>query len=73
MRRRPAETATRNFIDKYGVEALETMLRGLKEGRTLQSLADEIGVSKERVRQWRELMGESTRTYVVYPDLQKYL
>lgn len=73
MRRRPAETVTHNFIAKYGVEALETMLRGLAEGRTLQSIADEIGVSKERVRQWRELMGESTRTYVVHPGLQKYL
>ena len=62
-----------NFIDKYGVEKLEMMLGGFQAGRSYQSIADELGVTKERVLQWRNLMGRTITVYLPEPELIQML
>ena len=67
------ERVVTNFIDKYGVEKLKMMLGGFHAGRSYQSVADELGVTKERVRQWRNLMGRTIQVYVPEPELSRIL
>lgn len=67
------ERVATNFIDRYGVEALERLLSGFGAGESHQVLADELGVSRERVRQWRNLFGTTVTLYNVRPEVQRYL
>ena len=63
----------RNFVRKYGVQAFRRLIEGFQAGESHQVLSAELGVSRERVRQWRNLMGETIRVYNVYPEVKKYL
>ena len=42
-----------NFAEKYGVETFEAFVAGLCAGESGQHWADKLGVSRERVRQWK--------------------
>ena len=46
-----------NFIDNYGVETLKWMIGEFHEGTTLQQIAQELGVTRQRVMQWRDAFG----------------
>jgi len=67
------ERVVSNFINRYGAENLEMMLDGFQAGRSYQSIADELGVTKERVRQWRNLMGRTITVYLPDPELIQML
>ncbi len=53
----PGEVVAANIIKKHGVDALERLLDGLRANRPLAELARELGVSRERARQWAEVLG----------------
>ena len=67
------ERVALNFIDKYGEEVLRSMLQHFSDGTSHQVVANELGVSRERVRQWRRLMGTTITVYNVHPEVRRYL
>ena len=58
-----------NFIGKYGIEKLEWFLDQINIGTSGQKIADELGVSRERVRQWKNSFGALVTFYQVDPSV----
>ena len=69
----PKERVAINFLQKYGEDALKRMIDQFSDGTSHQVIADELGVSRERVRQWRRLMGTTITIYNVHPEVRRYL
>lgn len=69
----PKERVAINFLQKYGEDALKRMIEQFAAGTSHQVIADELGVSRERVRQWRRLMGSTITIYNVHPEVRRYL
>jgi len=58
-----------NFIDKYGADTLLAMQAGIEAGENNQDWADRLGVSRERVRQWRALFFSQRLILTLRPGL----
>ena len=69
----PKERVAINFLQKYGEDALKRMIDQFSDGTSHKVIADELGVSRERVRQWRRLMGTTITIYNVHPEVRRYL
>ncbi len=69
----PADPATvaRNFIQHYGKGRFKRFLKMLQAGTSGEVIADEYGVSRERVRQWKNVFGSIVMTYDVLPEVAK--
>lgn len=67
----PRERIARNFIKRYGLTRFRETLSAFKENRSGQEIADSLGVSRERVRQWRNAFGETITLYRVYPEISR--
>lgn len=65
----PIARVTRNIIAKYGRKGLESLLADFERGISGQETADRMGVSRERVRQWRHTLGSSISIYQVHPEV----
>lgn len=63
----------RNFIKSYGRAAFRDMVKSFKAGESGQVIAGTLGVSRERVRQWRDTFGVTTTFYVVNPEVKALL
>lgn len=63
----------RNFIKRRGRGALASLLESFHDNKSGQKIADELGVSRERVRQWRGTFGETITTYRVFPEIREVL
>jgi hypothetical protein len=48
-------------------------LAALARGESGQAIADGFGVSRERVRQWKNTFGEVITHYRVYPEVDRIL
>lgn len=59
------ERVARNVIRQHGKAALVSLIKGFHEGRTLDSLGKELGVTRERVRQWKLALVTETVTIQV--------
>ncbi|MBX3459860.1 MAG: helix-turn-helix domain-containing protein [Planctomycetes bacterium] len=66
-----ATTVANNFIKQYGKARFKRFLKLLKDGASGEAIADEYGVSRERVRQWKNTFGNVVQTYDISPDIQK--
>lgn len=64
-----AAKVARNFVDRHGVDGLRRLLDLLQEDRSGQEIADEFGVSRERVRQWKNAFGQSVVIYQVHAEV----
>jgi transposase-like protein len=64
----PRERVARNFIKRYGMTRFREMIAAFGENRSGQQIAQMLGVSRERVRQWRNTFGETITTYRLYPE-----
>ena len=71
LRRR--ERVVRNIVERHGRAGLRRLLEGLRANESGQVLGDDLGVTRERVRQWKEILGQEMRTYLVDPVAEKAL
>lgn len=60
-----------NFVATYGKPAFLELLRDLQGSVSGQEIADRLGVSRERVRQWKTVFGTSISVYQVHPEVEK--
>lgn len=67
------ERVARNFIKTYGRTRFRRLLEALANGESGQVIADEFGVSRERVRQWKNTFGAVITVYQVYPEVDRIL
>lgn len=58
-----------NFIDTYGTNALQDLLNDFQMGVSGQVIASRLGVSRERVRQWRNTFGKQIISYQTHADV----
>lgn len=65
------ERMARNFIKSRGREAFRTLLDLLEKQESGQVIGDALGVSRERVRQWRNAFGQTVTLYRVFPEVQQ--
>ena len=66
------ERVARNFMS-YGRTRFRELLAALARGESGQRIADGFGVSRERVRQWKNTFGEVITHYRVYPEVDRIL
>ena len=59
----------RNFTRSYGKKRFKRLLECLNSGESGQVIANEFQVSRERVRQWKNIFGQIVSYYRVYPDI----
>ena len=64
-------TVAKNFINQYGKAKFKRFIKLLKEGASGEQIAEEYGVSRERVRQWKNAFGSVVQSYDVNPDISK--
>ena len=65
------ERVARNFIKSYGRTRFRRLLEALASGESGQAIANEFGVSRERVRQWKNTFGEVITHYRIYPEVDR--
>lgn len=71
LRRR--ERVVRNIVERHGRAGLRRLVEGFRANESGQVLGDDLGVTRERVRQWKEILGREVRTYLVDPVAEKAL
>ena len=67
------ERVARNFIKRYGKARFKSLINAFRELRSGQKVADQLGVSRERVRQWRNAFGETITVYAPHPEVLSLL
>lgn len=67
------ERVARNFIKTYGIVLFRGMLAAFGENRSGQEIAGTLGVSRERVRQWKNTFGQTITLYRLYPEARSLL
>jgi hypothetical protein len=70
---RSRERVARNFIKTYGRARFRRLLEALANSESGQTVADEFGVSRERVRQWKNTFGTVITMYQVHPEVERLL
>lgn len=70
---RSRERVARNFIKTYGRARFRRLLEALARSESGQSVAEEFGVSRERVRQWKNTFGTIITMYQVHPEVERIL
>lgn len=70
---RSRERVARNFIKTYGRAKFRRLLEALARAESGQAVADEFGVSRERVRQWKNTFGTVITMYQVHPEIERLL
>lgn len=60
----PCATVLHNLLEKYGKERVVRLLHLFEENESGEVIAREFGVSRERVRQWRNLLGTTVTTFL---------
>ena len=70
---RSRERVARNFIKTYGRAKFRRLLESLARSESGQLVADEFGVSRERVRPWKNTFGTVIMMYQVHPEVERLL
>jgi len=63
------ERVVANFVARYGRDRLQELLNALTAGESGQHIADQFGVSRERVRQWKNTFGTEVVFYRVHHEV----
>ena len=67
------ERVARNFIKRYGMARFRETISAFGETRSGGEVAKRLGVSRERVRQWRNTFGQTITLYRLYPETKNLL
>ncbi len=67
------ERVARNFIRTYGRQRFQRLLEALAANESGQAIAEEFGVSRERVRQWKITFGTVITHYQLHPEVERIL
>lgn len=62
-----------NFIQKYGEKAFRDLIADFNADVAAVVTARRLGVSGERVRQWRQTFGHEVVTYTLHPEVHQLL
>lgn len=62
-----------NFIQKYGEEAFRDLIADFDADVAAVVTARRLGVSGERVRQWKQTFGDEVMTYTLHPEVHQLL
>jgi hypothetical protein len=60
-----------NFIARLGKPKFRRFLKLLADNVSGEQIAREFGVSRERVRQWKNSFGSVVQTYAVSPQIKR--
>lgn len=64
------DTTIEHFISEYGYPALCDLIRSLKEGESCASISRRLGVTRERVRQWKVIFGTTITVYHPHREIE---
>jgi hypothetical protein len=67
------ERVARNFIRSHGRNRFRRLIEALSAGESGQTIAEELGVSRERIRQWKNTFGEMITVYQLHPEVERLL
>ena len=67
---RRRERVAMNFVRRYGHTRFKELIEALERGDSGQVIAESFDVSRERVRQWKNVFGHIMTLYQVYPEVQ---
>ena len=67
------ERVARNFIRTYGRRRFRRLIEALAANESGQAIANEFGVSRERVRQWKNTFGTVITLYQLHPEVERML
>lgn len=70
---RSRERVARNFIKTYGRSRFRRLLEAMSTAESGQAVAEEFGVSRERVRQWKNTFGTLITLYQLHPEVERIL
>ncbi len=59
----------RNFVKTRGRASLRRFIDLCDQGYSGQKIADEFGVTRQRVQQWRDAFGRTIHAYSVHTDI----
>lgn len=62
----------RNFVKNYGRQKLASLIVMLEEQKSGQEIAKHMGVSRERIRQWKNIFGTTVKVYIVREEVKGY-
>ncbi len=60
------ETVATNIVEEHGRRGLRKLLAMFDSGESGTVIAEQFGVSRQRVHQWKQLLGECHTSYA--PD-----
>ena len=64
------QIAAQNFIKRYGSDSFLRLIHLFGEGTSGEIIAKEFQVSRERIRQWRNIFGYNVSFYQVHPEVK---
>ena len=67
------DTVVRNLVATYGTDRVRALLSMLERDMSGQAIGEAFGVSRERVRQWKHLLGREVRIYNVHAEVKLLL
>jgi ABC-type enterobactin transport system permease subunit len=68
-----AEKVARNILVNHGAVKLARLIRGLEAQESGQAIASDLGVSRERVRQWKHVLTRSVTVVTVDESVARLL
>ena len=68
-----AEKVAQNILMNHGAGKLARLIRGLEAQESGQTIASDLGVSRERVRQWKHTMTRSVTVVTVDESVARLL
>jgi len=69
----PAEKAARNFTKTRGKAAFRLFMQMLCDQKTGADIGKQFGVSRERVRQWKDIFGTTVTLYQPHADVLRVI
>jgi len=56
----------RNFFINYGKKQFQSLLEDFQNHRSNQEIANDLGVTRSRVKQWKDAFGEKEEVYIPF-------